>query len=66
MNIEVVKSQLKDLKLSTAARELEEVLVRHKGAVDTAWVSQLLEREIDARRERALKKRIERAGSFPR
>jgi len=64
MNIEVIKSQLKDLKLSTAARELEEVLVRHKGAADTAWVCQLLEREIDARRERALQKRIERA-EFP-
>jgi DNA replication protein DnaC len=64
MNIEGLKSQLKDLKLSTAAGEIEEVLARHKEAVDTQWVSQLLEREIDARRERALHKRIERA-EFP-
>jgi DNA replication protein DnaC len=64
MNIEGIRQQLKSLKLPTAAGELEAVLHHHKQAVDVAWVSDLLSREIDARRERALEKRIGRAG-FP-
>lgn len=64
MNIEAVRKQLKMLKLSTAAQEMEEVLRRHKEAASVAWVSDLLEREIDARAERALQRRIERA-DFP-
>jgi DNA replication protein DnaC len=64
MNIEGIQQQLKALKLPTAAGELEVVLHRHKQAVDLGWVAELLEREIDARRERALQKRIERA-EFP-
>lgn len=64
MNIEGIRQQLKALKLSTAAGELEAVVSRHKQAVDLGWVSELLNREIDARQERALQKRIERA-EFP-
>jgi DNA replication protein DnaC len=64
MNVEGLRQQLKALKLPTAAGELEAVLARHKQAVDLAWVSELLTREIDARRQRALHKRIERA-EFP-
>lgn len=64
MNIEAVRKQLKTLKLSTAAQEMEEVLRHHKEAVSVGWVSDLLEREIDARSERSLQRRIERAG-FP-
>ena len=64
MNIEAVRQQLKTLKLSTAAQEMEEVLRHHKEAVSVGWVSDLLEREIDARSERSLQRRIERAG-FP-
>ena len=64
MNIEAVRKQLKLLKLSTAAQEMEEVLRHHKEAVSIGWVSDLLEREIDARSERALQRRIERA-DFP-
>lgn len=37
---------------------------KHKAAVSLHWVSELLERELDARKERALQKRIERA-QFP-
>ena len=55
---------MKTLKLSTAARELEEVLSKHKAAASLHWVSELLERELDARKERSLQKRIERA-DFP-
>jgi DNA replication protein DnaC len=64
MNIETIRTQLKTLKLSTAAREIEEVLSRHGQAASLGWVSNLFEREIDARKERALQKRIERA-DFP-
>lgn len=64
MNIAAMQTQLKTLKLSTAARELAEVLARHKEAASVGWVSELLEREIDARRQRAIQKRIARA-EFP-
>jgi DNA replication protein DnaC len=64
MNIEALRKQLKMLKLSTAAQEMEEVLRHHQEAVSVGWVSDLLEREIDARSERALQRRIERA-DFP-
>lgn len=64
MHVATMQTQLRALKLSTAARELEEVLARHKGAAQLSWVSELLEREIDARRERAIQKRIARA-EFP-
>lgn len=37
---------------------------KHKAAVSLHWVSELLERELDARKQRALQKRIERA-QFP-
>lgn len=64
MNMETVKRQLKALKLATAAGELEEVLSRNGKAESLGWVSELLERELDARRERACQRRIEKAG-FP-
>lgn len=64
MNPAGLRQQLKALKCSTAARELEDVLGRHHQAASLDWVSELLTREIDARRERALHKRIARA-EFP-
>ncbi|MCL4492591.1 MAG: hypothetical protein M1510_11975 [Nitrospirae bacterium] len=64
MNIETVRSQLKTLKLHTAATELQEVLEQHKKAVSLSWISDPLEREIDSRRERALMTRIKKA-NFP-
>lgn len=64
MNVETMKQQFKTLKLPTAGRELEAVIARHKQAVSLSWVSELLEREIDDRKERALQKRITRA-CFP-
>ena len=64
MNIEIIRTQLKTLKLPTAMREIEEVLSRNKRAVELDWVSELFEREIDARKQRAFEKRIHRA-EFP-
>lgn len=60
MNVETIKTQLRKLKLSTAAAEFDVVAARHKAAVSLHWVSELLEREIDKRRERSLEKRIAR------
>ena len=64
MNIEVVKNQLKSLRLSTAASELDEILISHKKAVSLTWLSDLLDRELSARKENSLKLRIKQAG-FP-
>jgi DNA replication protein DnaC len=64
MNIETVKTQLRSLRLSAAARELEQVLLQHKRAVNLDWLSDLLDRELDARRSNALKLRFKQAG-FP-
>ena len=50
MNIETVRHQFKALRLHTAATELEEVVSEHKKAVSLTWISDLLERDIDARR----------------
>jgi len=64
MNAETVRTQLKSLKLTAAARELDEVLARHRSAASLDWMAELLERELDARKERAIQRRIESAG-FP-
>lgn len=64
MEIEVVRNQLRQLKLSTASSELEEVISRTKRAVSLDWLSRLLEREIDARKESSLRTRLQTA-KFP-
>jgi|TARA_B100000959_G_scaffold77209_1_gene81992 DNA replication protein DnaC len=64
MNIETVRNQFKAIKLNTAASELEQVLSKHKKAVSFTWISDLLEREIDARKEKALMARMKKA-HFP-
>lgn len=64
MNTQTIQDQLRSLRLNSAATELEEIIAKHKKAVSLAWVGELLEREIDARKEKALQSRIKRA-SFP-
>lgn len=64
MKVETVKMQLKSLHLSAAAGEVDEVLARHGTAAELSWLAELLERELDARRERAIMRRIENA-EFP-
>lgn len=64
MNIDAVKTQLKSLRLATAAREIDEVLATHKKAVSLTWLSDLLDRELTSRKENSLKLRIKQAG-FP-
>jgi len=64
MNVEILKTQLKSLRLPTASGEIDQVLSKHKRATNLEWLVELLEREIDARRENALKLRMKQAG-FP-
>jgi DNA replication protein DnaC len=64
MNVETIKTQFKSLRLPTASVEIDEVLNKQKKAVNLAWAVELLEREIDARKEKALKLRMRQAG-FP-
>jgi DNA replication protein DnaC len=64
MNTESIKSQLRELRMKTAAIELEEILASQKKTVSLDWLSALLSRELDARRERAVQSRIRRA-EFP-
>lgn len=64
MSPETIKALLTDLRMHTAAHELEPVLAVQKKAVSLGWVAALLEREVDARREKSLKHRI-KAAHFP-
>ena len=64
MNIEVVRSLLTELRLPTAAREIETVLANQKKAVSLGWISELLEREVDSRHQKGLERRIAQA-RFP-
>lgn len=64
MSVETMQAQLRKLQMSTAAKEIEEVLSKHKKSVSLDWVSELLEREIDSRKERGIQTRIKRA-AFP-
>lgn len=64
MNPQTLCQQLKSLRLSTAATELEQVLTKHKSAASLVWAIELLERELDARKEKLLQGRIKSA-QFP-
>lgn len=64
MNVQTIKEQLRTLRLSTAAAEIEEVLSSQKKAVSLSWVAELLTREVDARKQSGVAARIKRA-RFP-
>ncbi len=64
MTIDVIRDQLKSLRLPVASRELETVLQKRKKSLDVQWLSELLEIELDARRDNAVERRIKRA-DFP-
>jgi DNA replication protein DnaC len=64
MDIETIRSQLKSLRLIVAATEIDAVLGNQKKAVSLGWLGELLERELDARKENALNSRI-KAAKFP-
>ena len=58
MTVETVKQQLKSLSLGTCAKELDAILSHHKKAASLGWVSELLEHEIDSRKESSLRNRL--------
>src|SRR5258708_6799527 len=64
MQIDVIREQLKQLRLPSAMAELEMILQKRKIKSDINWLSELLEAELDARKESALERRIKKA-SFP-
>lgn len=64
MDAETLRTQLKNLRLNTAAKELDAVLTSQKKAIQVTWIADLLERELDARRESQLRGRL-KAANFP-
>jgi len=61
MGMKSVEKLLKELKLSTAANELEEVLRESSDNATFGWICNLLQREVDARAEKRLESRIRRS-----
>jgi len=64
VELQAIQNQLRKLRLLTAANEISDVLTKHKKAVSLGWLSELLERELDAKRESTLKARL-KAARFP-
>lgn len=64
MNVQVIKDQMKKLKMSAAADEIENVIVKKKKSIELNWLSEVLEVELDARNDQAIERRIKKA-SFP-
>lgn len=64
MNIQTLKQQLQNLRLSAAANELEQVLEQEKKAINLNWICDLLERELDHRKQKSISTRINKA-HFP-
>lgn len=61
MQMDVIREQLKQLRLPTASVELEMILEKRKLKSDIGWLSELLESEIGARKESAIERRIKKA-----
>lgn len=64
MTIDTIRDQFKALRLPQAAEEIESVLLKRKMKTDIQWLSELLEIELDARKDNAIERRIKRA-DFP-
>ena len=64
MNLEVVKEQFKKLKMFKSSKELDEILIKNKKAIDLSWLSEVLEAELDYRNEVSIQRRILNA-QFP-
>ncbi|MCK5884575.1 MAG: IS21-like element helper ATPase IstB [Bacteriovoracaceae bacterium] len=61
MGINAVEQYLRELKLTTAADDLGEVIHSSGDNINLEWITSLLEREVDARKERKLMSRIKRS-----
>ena len=63
MSVGTLQSLLKTLRLSTSAQELPSLLAESKRAVNLSWAIDLLQREVDSRKENMLQRKIKR-GNF--
>lgn len=61
MSVKTVESLLRALRMTTAANELNEVLSESKSNASLGWVTNLLQREVDARNERSLQSKVKRS-----
>lgn len=61
MSVQTVETLLRGLRMTTAAEELSDVLMEAKSNVSLSWLINLLQREVDARKERQLQTRIKRS-----
>jgi DNA replication protein DnaC len=61
MNQGLIEKMLRDLKLPTAAGSLAEILKETKDSVKLNWLANLLQREIDSRKEKLLQSKIARS-----
>lgn len=64
MQIDTIRDQLRLLRLPVASAQLDDFLSKHKIKADISWLGDLLEMELDARKENAIERRIKRA-AFP-
>lgn len=64
MTVDVIRDQLKLLRLPVASAELETVLKKAKKSAEIQWLSELLSIELDARSDNAIERRIKKA-EFP-
>lgn len=64
MTIDVIRDQLKQLRMPAASAEIEGLVQKGKRSPDLKWLSELLTTELDARADNAVEKRIKKAG-FP-
>jgi DNA replication protein DnaC len=63
MSLESFQTLLKSLRLTTAAHEIPQILADYKKAVNLSWAIDLLQREVDSRREKYLQRRLH-CGNF--
>ena len=64
MTIDVIRDQLKQLRMPAASAEIEGLVQKGKRSQDLKWLSELLSTELDARADNAVEKRIKKA-EFP-
>lgn len=64
MSLEEVKEQFRKLKMFKSSKELDEILIKNKKAIDLTWLSEVLEAELDYRNEVSIQRRILNA-QFP-
>ena len=64
MSIKSLETLMSELRLRTASSELRDLLKEYKSNASLDWITDVLQREVEARKEKALNNRIRRA-RFP-